>query len=89
MPAAWEESVLFRLFVDEFRAHGCLQAFGSTAFDFRKILSGKMFSHNMTYADQWRWGENHKVWIHLASTYGITMVLNRSAVAYGGSLVIV
>ena len=43
-----------------------------------------MLTQNMSYvADHsGRWGEKHKVWIHLASAYGITMVLNRSN-AYG------
>ena len=86
---------VFRLFAwDVFRAEGCLQAFGSTAFVFvigkpRKIFStGRMLTQNMSYvADHsGRWGEKHKVWIHLASTYGITMILNRSNAIYGSSL---
>ena len=86
---------VFRLFVwDVFRAEGCLQAFGSTAFVFvigkpRKIFSTiAMMTQNMSYvADHsGRWGEKHKVWIHLASTYGITMILNRSNAIHGRSL---
>ena len=47
-----------------------------------------MLTQNMSYvADHsGRWGEKHKVWIHLASTYGITMILNRSNAIYGSSL---
>ena len=77
---------VFRLFAwDVFRAEGCLQAFGSTAFVF---VTGTIITQNMSYvADHsGRWGETHKVWIHLASTYGITMILNRSNAIYGSSL---
>ena len=86
---------VFRLFAwDVFRAEGSLQAFGSTAFVFvigkpRNIFyTGRMLTQNMSYvADHsGRWGEKHKVWIHLASTYGITMILNRSNAIYGSSL---
>ena len=42
--------------------------------------------HELRGRPLWEVGEKHKVWIHLASTYGITMILNRSNAIYGSSL---
>ena len=70
---------VFRLFAwDVFRAEGCLQAFGSTAFVFRKIFgTGSMLSQHMNYADQSvRWGEINlcKFGIHLWNHYDFEQV---------------
>ena len=83
MPAAWGIC---------FQSSDCLRGMCLEQKDVCKLLLNSFFfcdrhnAHSATWSRNLGGGEKHTKFAHLASTDGITMILNRSNAIYGSSL---